>query len=583
MKNDELGRRVQAFFAAAPRPSAPDSLWRLPAPVVATGQGRERPSGMFGGRRRVIRGLAGIGLAGLVVAGAVAMTVGVRMAGPGVGPSALPTAPVSSPMVPPASSSASAPLASPAALGPAYAMGGLAWQEVGVGVFAGVEDLAFFPLDQGLLAVGTSRTAQTRLWLTTDGSDFQVLDASAFQSDDPVTHQVRMTGLVKGPAGYVAVGVLATPAKTEAGAGEASPLVWRSADGLRWSRISTKGLPAGGMGSVVSTSTGYVAAVPPFGSQTSYKAFPVFTSADGVSWQATSVIATEVVSHAGHIVAQTVNNFDASATDNFLAVTDDGSKWTTPRLATRVTSVTAGPDGFVATTYDQTFTKMSVIRSADGRIWTNAGVASDLWAEPLAYAMGSWVMLASPDGVHDWPRVLTSSDAVTWQSGEIPFQVFGAAMPGGRLTALRDGFLAATQAEIGPGSMTAYGPLQVHLWRVRAARPGDVPGSPMPTFPPVVTPSGGITEAQAISIAAARYPKTMTDIYAKLVTIGGFDPKQTLVPADRPVWLVMVVVAKPGCSGKAPGPSPCDLPYTPLTVIVDYFSGDIIEVIDNSK
>jgi hypothetical protein len=580
MKNHELDQRVRAFFAAAPRPAAPDSLWRLPATVVSAGPDRERvrAPGVFGVRR-----WTGLGLAGLVVAGAVAVTVGVRMAGPGVGPSASPTAPVSSPMVPPASSSASAPLASPAALGPAYAMGGLAWQEVGVGTFDGVEDLAFFPLDQGLLAVGTSRTAQTRLWLTTDGSDFQVLDASAFQSDDPVTHQIRMNGLVKGPAGYVAVGALVTPAKTEAGAGEASPLVWRSADGLRWSRISTKGLPAGGMGSVVSTSTGYVAAVPPFGSQTSYKAFPVFSSADGVSWQATSIVATQVVSHAGHIVALTVNNFDASATDNFLAVTDDGSKWTTPRLATRVTSVTAGPDGFVATTYDQAATKMSVIRSSDGRIWTNAGEASDLWAGPLAYAMGSWVMLASPDGVHDWPRVLTSSDAVTWQSGEIPFQVFGAAMPGGRLTALRDGFLTATQAEIGPGSMTAYGPLQVHLWWVRTARPGDAPGSPAPTFPPVTTPSGGITEAQAISIAAARYPKTMTDIYAKLVTIGGFDPKQTLVPADRPVWAVMVVVAKPGCSGKAPGPSPCDLPYTPLTVIVDYYTGDIIEVIDNSK
>ena len=105
---------------------------------------------------------------------------------------------------------------------------------------------------------------------------------------------------------------------------------------------------------------------------------------------------------------------------------------------------------------------------------------------------------------------------------------------------------------------------------------------PAPTFPPVVTPSGGITEARAIEIAGARYPVTMTDIYAKLVTIGDFDPKQTLVPAGTPVWAVMVIVPKPGCSGKAPGPSPCDLPYTPLTVIVDYYTGDIIEVIDNS-
>jgi hypothetical protein len=182
---------------------------------------------------------------------------------------------------------------------------------------------------------------------------------------------------------------------------------------------------------------------------------------------------------------------------------------------------------------------------------------------------------------------MTSPDGVAWQSTAIPYEVLTKSLTGGvSLHPFGDGLIAETQAEIGPGDVVSYGPLQVHLWSVRAARAGDTPGStppPEPTFPPVVTPSGGITEAQAISIAAARYPKTMTDIYAKLVTIGGFDPKQTLVPADRPVWLVMVVVAKPGCSGKAPGPSPCDLPYTPLTVIVDYFSGDIIEVIDNSK
>ena len=120
MKNDEFDRRVRSFFAGAPRPTAPGSLRRLPAPVVETGQGRERSSGTFGERRRVIRGLAGIGLAGLVIAGAVAVTVGVRMAGPGVEPSALPTPPVPSSTVQPVSPSASLASASPVSASSAY-------------------------------------------------------------------------------------------------------------------------------------------------------------------------------------------------------------------------------------------------------------------------------------------------------------------------------------------------------------------------------------------------------------------------------------------------------------------------------
>jgi len=52
MKNDEIGRRMQAFFAAAPRPSAPDALRRLPATVVSAGPDRERvrvPASACGG------------------------------------------------------------------------------------------------------------------------------------------------------------------------------------------------------------------------------------------------------------------------------------------------------------------------------------------------------------------------------------------------------------------------------------------------------------------------------------------------------------------------------------------------------
>jgi hypothetical protein len=566
MKNDEIGRRVQAFFAAAPRPFAPDALRRLPATVVSAGPDRERVRAprVFGVRR-----WAGLGLAGLVIAATLAMTVGVRMAGPGGGSTGSPVAPGLTPAGPSSSAAASsvAP-ATPAATGAPYSMGSFAWQEVGVGTFDGVESLALFPVDQGLLVLGTSRKAPARLWLSPDGLAFEPLDATAFASDDPARQMVAMTGLVKGPAGYVAVGEQAPPMSESTKAEVPSPLVWRSADGLHWSRLSPKGLPHRGIGSVVATSTGYVVALEWRGVDPVTS--PAYTSTDGESWQATSVVATDVVAHGGHVVAVT--------SDQAVAVSDDGAHWTTLHPAKWVITVVAGPDGFIGLTYDQATTKVGVIRSPDGRSWTNAGQTSTDWNGGMVWAMGRWVILGS--------SIMTSPDGVTWQPSAIPYEVLAKSLGGVSLHPFGSGFFAEGQVEIGPGDVVSYGPLQVHLWSVRAARAGDTPGStppPEPTFPPVVTPSGGITEAQAISIAAARYPKTMTDIYAKLVTIGGFDPKQTLVPADRPVWLVMVVVAKPGCSGKAPGPSPCELPYTPLTVIVDYYSGDIIEVVDNFK
>jgi hypothetical protein len=457
-------------------------------------------------------------------------------------------------------------------------MGGLAWQEIGAGTFDGVEGLALFPIDQGLLVLGTSRTAPARLWLSPDGLTFQPLDASAFAGGVPAGQLVGMTGLAKGPAGYVAVGEQAPPMSESTKAEVPSPLVWRSADGLHWSRLSPKGLPHRGIRSIAATSTGYVVALEWMGADTVMS--PAYTSTDGESWQATSVVATDIVAHGGHVVAVT--------RDQAVAVSDDGANWTTLHPAKQILTVVAGPGGFIGITYDQATTHMGVISSPDGRIWTKAGDTAANWTNGMVYAMGHWVTLgSSPGGPVPWAPIITSPDGVTWQSTAIPYEVLANSLNGQViLHPFGDGLLAETQAETGPGDMVSNGPLQVHLWSVRAARAGDTPGStppPEPTVPPVVTPSGGITEAQAIAIAGARYPVTMTAPFGKLVTIGGMDPKETLVPADTLVWAVTVLVPKPACSGKAPGPSPCELPYGSLTVMVDYYSGEIIEVVDNFK
>lgn len=539
------------------------------------------PSSTTPGRGRVrtpwVRrgcGPAGIRMAGLLVAVVIGVAVGCRAEVPGTPSSGTQAAAAGAP-------SDRAP-ASPDLVGSTYALGGFTWQEVGVGTFDRVESLALFPIDQGLLVVGTSRTAQPRLWLSTDGRRFQPLDASAFASDDPARHEVVVDGLARGPAGYIAVGTLysqwsGSVYKTS------SPCVWRSQDGSHWSRLEALGLPATGLTSIAAVGAGYVVAARPTQTDAStnpFQAYQAYFSADGTSWQATPVVATDVVGHQGHVVATT--------TDQAVAVTDDGTVWTTVHPAPQIVAVEAAPEGFVGIAYDQATDRQSVVRSADGRTWTTAVERSANLGGGMAYAMGRWLMVGPAPNDPGSAALLTSADAVTWQSSPIPAEVvgdarFGGDRLGGPFYPFGDGFFATTQHELPGGNVTEYGPLQVHLWWVRASLAGDIPGSTVPPEPtPPPTPSGGIGEQQAIAIASARYPNTMTEPYAKLVPIGGFDPKQTLVPPDSLVWAVMVQVQKPGCSGKAPGPSPCELPYSVLAVIVDYFSGDIIEVMDSS-
>ena len=162
MKNDEFDRRVRGFFSSAPKPPAPESIRRLPATSATS----EVESGRtWRPQVRRARGLAGIGFAGLVAAATLLLAIGVRLSGTNAAPGST---------LPGTSSRAafSALPATPAGTSAAHATGGLAWQEVGIGAFDGVQYLSLFPVDQGLLVVGTGHTAQLRLWLSTDGFTF---------------------------------------------------------------------------------------------------------------------------------------------------------------------------------------------------------------------------------------------------------------------------------------------------------------------------------------------------------------------------------------------------------------------------
>ena len=563
MKNDEFDRQVRAFFERAPRPAAPDALRRLPGRLPAEGEGRTmRPA-------RVRRGsaLAGMSMAGLVV---VVLAVALlRLPGGHSASSGSPAGGSSAPTASPTH---------PATAGPAYALDGFAWHEVGAGTFDGVESLAFFPLDKGSLVVGTSRTAQVRLWLTTDGSTFQPLDASAFASDDPAKHQVFVDGATKGPGGFLAVGGLLTAVSTGV-MGPASPLVWHSSDGTHWSRLETHGLPASGLSYVAATDGAYVVSEQPDFTSSRISAFPAYESTDGVSWEATSVAAVRVLGHAGHVVALT----QTSA----IAVSDDGSRWETLHPASQVVNIVTSTEGFLATAYDQTSTKWTALTSPDGHNWTGAGTTSTTLAADIVRASGRWIMVGQTSGGLNTIPLLTSPDALDWHSIAIPQQVIGAANLSSIPYPYRDGFFAETQVQLSPGGLSDYGPLQAHLWWVRAAQAGDSPGStapPEPTVAPVATPTGGITEAQAIKVATARYqPMAGTTPFGKLVPISGFDPKQTAVSPDRLVWAVMVLVPKPECSPPpSPKPSACDLPYKSEVVLVDFLSSEILEVLDQS-
>src|SRR5450759_2641070 len=380
-------------------------------------------------------GLAGSGMAGVLFVIVIAVAIGVRMSGSNAGSGGSPASPQNSRSPSPlaaASPASSVPSVSPIGGDVAYSLGDLSWQEVGIGTFDGVEYLSLFPIDQGLLVLGTSRTAQARLWLSSDGFAFQPLDASAFARGDPAKQLVGMTGLVKGPAGYIAVGRQMPPAVEGTKSEAPSPLVWRSADGLHWSRLDPKGLPQSGIRSIAATSNGYVVALDAAFSDSSMGPLSAYTSTDDASWQATSIATVDVVGHDGHIVAVT--------SGGAVAVTDDGSNWTTLHPAKQVVTMEAGPDGFVGITYDQATTHMSVIRSPDGRTWTTAGDTTGNWTNGMVYAMGGWVMLGpSPGGPSPWSPIIMSTDGVAWQSTAIPYEVVTKSLTGGAsLTPLHD-------------------------------------------------------------------------------------------------------------------------------------------------
>ena len=449
MRNDEFDSRVREFFAGAPRPPAPVALGRMPAqPLTAPARERVRLGGGLGARWP-----ASVVMACLTVA-VVVLALGSRVAGPAGSPAS------------------SLPSAAPVAVGSPYALDGLTWQEVGIGAFDGVGGLSLFPIDQGLLVVGYCSPGQVRLWFTSDGMQFEPLDASAFATEDPAAQVIFVNSLVKGPAGYVAGGTLVKVGNLGSGLQD-TPVFWRSTDGLRWDRLSTNELPGEMVSSLAATSGGYVVALGPTETNGTTTFFHSYFSTDGASWQPGPVLA-KVVGHDGHIVGIT--------SDSAIAVSDDGKTWTTLHPAKQVENVVASPQGFLGITSDPGTTQMSVMRSTDGRNWTSVGVTSADWSGGMVYALGRWVMVGdSPSGAAASNPVLTSPDGVTWKSSAIPYQVLQHSTPItplGDLYPFQDGFFAQNSVldlqEPGGGSG------RLHVWWVRESRPGDVPGLTAP-------------------------------------------------------------------------------------------------------
>ena len=456
MNDAEFDRRVRAFFAGAPRPSAPEKLWRVPSKLEAEpGLEPVRARGQFAGKWQ-----ASLGMACMVVA-IVALAVGTRAVLPGGAPDAPPADP-------------SVPTAAPRIEGLPYALDGLTWQEVGIGAFEGLSDLWLFETGQGHLVVGTKQSTQIRLWYTPDGFDFQPLDASAFAVDDPSTSTMMVNSVVKGPAGYIAAGTEWSLGPQRSAGMTPSPRVWRSEDGLHWNRLQAQGLPAEDVTSLAAVGDGYVAALGPKTANGVTTYFPAFFSADGASWQPGPLVG-KVVGQGGHVVAVTA--------DSSLDLSDDGKTWTPLHPARHIVNVVASRDGFLAYASDESPAPI-ILGSSDGRTWTAGGIAAGDWSGGMVYAMRRWVTVGGPN---QGSPIFTSTDGFSWQSSAIPYELRGRQLPGDRLFAGTDGFFATSSLASEP--IPGYDASQVHLWWVRQSQEGDVPGfTPTPASTPTPTP-----------------------------------------------------------------------------------------------
>jgi hypothetical protein len=363
-------------------------------------------------------------------------------------------------------------------------------------------------------------------------------------------------------------------------------VIWRSTDGLHWSRVDSPAFAGLTLMGVTSVANGFLA----YAASTPEETGWALTSTDGLTWVRASRLPVQPQTSNTGVAGLQVGSADVRWR------TIDGTNWTpiTTPAGLSVGSMYAIPGGgFVALGISSAMTGDQILTSTDGLTWrVDAGdlrgvplaldsvggrLFADVSSSPLnssaypdssAFASNAFEIWKSDDWGRTWQPLLDASrnqmsGLVTTVGGRLFISSPDPAVTNWRISwvgtppgmaPIEPVIPAATNAVSTPTSVTP---------------PATAP-VPAPTaLVPPATPSGGISQADAIRIAAVAVvdspgaaPSSAALVEAGQASLVYGNP---VVVEPQPRWVWVVTYGAPE-SGTGPGG----------TVVIDYATGAVV-------
>jgi hypothetical protein len=290
----------------------------------------------------------------------------------------------------------------------------------------------------GLLAAGYSPFSGTDsfVWKAEDGRTWEYVGDST-----ETFKNVRLTGLVGGPDGYVASGIL-----TEGGdISDARPMVWTSVDGLSW--LPADGLPAmGGIHRLVGVGDDLLVALgweeriyDPFGRSSLDIPNPrMWISVDGRFWQQADIPIDQggwfgdVVWDGDVLVLGGSTAGEGrlwTSSDRGLTwelVEDPGVKWP---IGLRFISLTSAADGTIFALIGNDFGDSVLWRRNEAGPWTREGGITTNHADWITWTQSTGLIIGRGLGYdRSFESPLTSDDGEAWAAAGPTWQASGQAV-----------------------------------------------------------------------------------------------------------------------------------------------------------
>jgi hypothetical protein len=271
-------------------------------------------------------------------------------------------------------------------------------------------------------ASATAQATPRVLAATAVDLTWRSLDFLPGTNADPATQTVRVAGLARGPAGYVAVGQIVDGFLTETGAtGPVHPAIWTSPDGNTWTLADARSLGDAVPSDIAATPTALLVVA-----SSPQATILLRSSGDGAWEQATPLdarIARIAAVDGGFVAIGTRISTNRQA----IWTSADGTTWdraweSEVAVGEFLTTVSVRPDGSVVVGGTQLGLAGGVhaaaVVSTDGTTWTRVdptGLPASMGFDAIGIgADGAWYG-AGFDGARGGIGVWRSTNGVTWQ------------------------------------------------------------------------------------------------------------------------------------------------------------------------